>query len=113
MECPLCIDEYPVNTGVICSCCGNRFCKSCYENITRYKCPNCRTTNKPFIIGEPPQQQPTRNHPRRCNGTYAGGRKSCTYQPDCKVDNLDYCSRCCKIRLGISRNSIVPNQYRT
>ena len=50
MECPVCIEEYPVNTGVICSCCGNRFAK-----LVRYKCPNCRATNKPFIIGE--QQQ--------------------------------------------------------
>ena len=84
------------------------------------KCPTCRTEYRPFILGQiPPTPVVTnnrtnpivQNHYNRCHGKYAGGSKNCTYQPTHQVGALAYCSRCCKIRLRLPRNTTPPNEY--
>ena len=121
MECPICLSEFAPNTGIVCSSCGNRVCQTCYDMIrNNYKCPTCRTEYRPFILGQiPPTPVVTnnrtnpivQNHYNRCHGKYAGGSKNCTYQPTHQVGALAYCSRCCKIRLRLPRNTTPPNEY--
>ena len=115
MECPICLEEFAPNTGTVCSTCGNRLCRTCYDTLrNNYHCPTCRSGNLPFVLGEIPQvlgNQPIQEQ-NRCQGSYAGGTKRCTYRSTHQVDGVQYCTRCCKIQLRLARNSPAPEDYR-
>ena len=64
MECPICLYEYPVTSGYLCTLCTGRVCSSCYQVIQKqeeqYKCPSCRRPVHPIQMGVSPHIPPKR-----------------------------------------------------
>ncbi len=66
MNCPICDTTYPINSGVFCKECGNRWCKACDDKIMKVankSCPISRCDRSSIIsvgIVRPPSELPTR-----------------------------------------------------
>ena len=48
MNCVICFDEFPMNGGTICLHCGDRTCRTCYQEIIssgrKMVCQTCGST---------------------------------------------------------------------
>jgi hypothetical protein len=54
MECVVCLESFPINSGVICLECAVRWCSDCHTKITKnsFACPQCRTSTMPATLGK-------------------------------------------------------------
>ena len=124
MDCQICFNEHPVNQCFMCGSCSNKFCYDCYDLMKSsgrtINCPSCRKseeylirlpisipTNRPTSEYNAPipnsQRQILENITTRCNGTYAGGTKPCTYNPTTSYNGKSFCDRCNRIARGLPR----------